>query len=75
MANTLSSSKTQKSQVEWGYVAQLESLYLERAREDCWVSFRPGVHWNWSSFIAALQCMSFLFQFSFFFNKKKLIIL
>jgi len=32
-------SSSRKDETEWGYVAQYEKLDMERAREDCWVSF------------------------------------
>jgi len=39
---------------EWGYVAQLEALDMERAREDCWVTFKAGKEWNTEAFERAL---------------------
>jgi hypothetical protein len=44
-----------KTQVEWGYVAQMEKIFLERARADCWVTFKAGKHWDGDSFQRALQ--------------------
>jgi len=43
-----------KNESEWGYVAQLERLDLERAREDCWVTFKAGKGWNYESFYRAV---------------------
>ena len=55
LANTLQSSKLRKNEIEWGYVAQLEKLDLERAREDCWVTFRAGRHWNFNALDSAIN--------------------
>jgi len=40
---------------KWGYVAQLEMLHLDRAREDCWVTFKTSKTWNEDAFQEALK--------------------
>eukprot|EP00027_Filamoeba_sp_ATCC50430_P015315 CAMPEP_0168566946 /NCGR_PEP_ID=MMETSP0413-20121227/14712_1 /TAXON_ID=136452 /ORGANISM="Filamoeba nolandi, Strain NC-AS-23-1" /LENGTH=1076 /DNA_ID=CAMNT_0008599043 /DNA_START=92 /DNA_END=3319 /DNA_ORIENTATION=+ len=49
------SNSSVKNPLEWGYVAQLEKLDLVRAREDCWVTFKAGKHWNYDAFRNALS--------------------
>lgn len=47
--------KFTKNALEWGYVAQLEELDLERAREDCWVTFKASPRWDHDAFLKALS--------------------
>lgn len=46
--------KLAKSAVDWGYVAQLEEMDMERAREDCWVTFKASSDWDVDAFDRAL---------------------
>ncbi len=57
-ATSLSAVCSHKDETAWGYVSQFEKLLLERAREDCWVSFKPGRYWNPKAFEEALTSTS-----------------
>ncbi len=54
-SNAISNGIKRKNMAEWGYVAQLERLDLERGREDCWVTFKPAKRWDYLAFLRALQ--------------------
>eukprot|EP01119_Soliformovum_irregulare_P022525 TRINITY_DN7734_c0_g1_i1.p1 TRINITY_DN7734_c0_g1~~TRINITY_DN7734_c0_g1_i1.p1 ORF type:complete len:905 (-),score=305.36 TRINITY_DN7734_c0_g1_i1:48-2762(-) len=51
-----------KREEDWGYVAQLEKLGLMRSREDCWVSFKAGLNWDYESFHLAAYVFSKKYQ-------------
>jgi len=60
LANTTKNVRSAGSSIckdpeDWGYVAQYVHLDMVRAREDCWVTFKPSKLWNADAFRYALS--------------------